>query len=157
LLHLLNVSLVLYAVWLLWSGHYNALLMTLGLLSCGFVVWISHRMRVLDAEGQPNHLLPRAVLYVPWLIKEIVLANLDVAKRVLSPSMPISPTLTRVKVTQKTDLGRVIYANSITLTPGTISLLLEGDTITVHALSAGGAEDLAGGEMDRRVTALEAH
>jgi len=155
LLHLLNVSLVLYAVWLLWSGHYNALLMTLGLISCGFVVWISRRMEILDAEGQPNHLLLRALAYGPWLVKEIALANIDVAKRVLSPSLPIEPTLVRVRATQKTDLGRVLFANSITLTPGTISLLLEDGTVTVHALSAGGAEELAAGEMDRRVTALE--
>jgi len=78
-----------------------------------------------------------------------------VTRRVLHPKLPISPTLERISVSQRTDLGRVIYANSITLTPGTISIELDEDTVLVHAISAAGMADLKGAEMSRRVCALE--
>ncbi len=80
----------------------------------------------------------------------------DVTKRILDPRLPISPCLIRVKTSQTSDVGRVIYANSITLTPGTISIALEDDEILVHALTREGAEGLAGGDMDRRAAAFEA-
>ncbi|MDP6037346.1 MAG: Na+/H+ antiporter subunit E, partial [Candidatus Latescibacteria bacterium] len=75
--------------------------------------------------------------------------------RVLSPGLPISPRVVRVVATQKTDLCRVIYANSITLTPGTVSLVLDGEEIVVHALTKEAADDVESGDMDRRVTGLE--
>ena len=80
---------------------------------------------------------------------------MDVAKRILSPRLPISPRVIRVKAGQQSDLARVIYANSITLTPGTVSLSLEGDEIEVHALTREAAEELESGKMDRRVTRTE--
>ena len=82
-------------------------------------------------------------------------ANLDVMRRIVSPELPISPTIVRLPCTQHTDLGRVMYANSITLTPGTVSIDLDDEYVTVHALTREGAEALATGEMDTRVTALE--
>ncbi|CAN0550260.1 unnamed protein product, partial [Laminaria digitata] len=101
------------------------------------------------------HITVKVLLYWPWLVWEIVKANIDVTKRVLGMA-PISPTVVRIKATQKTDLGIVIFANSITLTPGTISLDVDEDGyILVHALSRDGTEGLEGGEMDRRVTDLE--
>ena len=154
ILHALSIGAVLFAVWLLLSGHYTPLITTLGLLSCASVAWITLRMDVADQEGHPIHLTWRAVWYWMWLGVEIVKANIDVIKRVLSPSMPISPTMLRVKTTQKSDLGKVIYTNSITLTPGTISIDVANDQILVHALSQDGAEDLIEGEMDRRVTKM---
>jgi multicomponent Na+:H+ antiporter subunit E len=84
-----------------------------------------------------------------------VKANIDVARRVLSPSLPISPKLFTTPASQKTDLGQAIYANSITLTPGTVSVDLDPGEITVHAISREGADDVSGGEMDRRVTEVE--
>ena len=97
----------------------------------------------------------RAILYVPWLLLAIFRSNIDVASRILNPRLPVSPTLIRTRATQKTALGKVIYANSITLTPGTVSVDVEDDVVLVHALSRESAEELADGEMDRRVTALE--
>ena len=97
----------------------------------------------------------KAMSYWPWLLKEIWLAAIDVTKRVLSPRMPISPTVIDLDATQQTELGRVIYANSITLTPGTFTIRIYRNRILVHALSREGAESLAAGEMDRRVTAME--
>jgi len=137
------------------SGHFNnPLLISLGVLSCATVVWITIRMDVADQEGHPIHLTWRALWYWTWLGFEIIKANIDVIKRVLSPSLPISPTMLRVKASQKSDLGQVIYANSITLTPGTISIDVANNEILVHALSKDGAEDLITGEMDRRVTKM---
>ena len=147
---------VLMAVWLLNSGHYTALLIGFGVASSLFVVFLSWRMGIVDREGLPVHLLPRALVYSPWLFKEIFKANVDVAKRVLTPFEPdISPRLFDTGVTQKSDLGRVIYANSITLTPGTVSIGVRGAYITVHAIAEDVADGLQEGEMDRRVTWLE--
>ncbi len=155
LIHALSIGIVLFAVWLMLSGYFNnPLLISLGVLSCATVVWITIRMDVADQEGHPIHLTWRALWYWTWLGFEIIKANIDVIKRVLSPSLPISPTMLRVKASQKSDLGQVIYANSITLTPGTISIDVANNEILVHALSKDGAEDLITGEMDRRVTKM---
>jgi len=144
------------AVWLLNSGHYTPLLIGFGVASSLFVVFLSWRMGIVDREGLPVHLVPRALLYSPWLFKEIFKANVDVAQRVLTPFEPdISPRLFDTGVTQKSDLGRVIYANSITLTPGTVSIGVRGSYIVVHAIAEDVADGLQEGEMDRRVTWLE--
>ncbi len=112
-------------------------------------------MEVVDRETYPIHLsviLPR---YWLWLFKEIALANIDVTKRILAPNLPINPQLFRVKATQHNELGKVIFANSITLTPGTVTVDIDGDEFLVHALSDATKDDLETGEMDRRVTGLE--
>ena len=152
------MGVVLFGIWLLWSGHYtveHALVFAMGMSSCAFVVYLSHRLDIVDEEGHPIHLAGRLVLYIPWLLWAIVKANVDVAKRVLSPKLPIDPCVVRVEATQKSDLCRVIFANSITLTPGTVSLDLDGEDIVVHALTREAAEDVQSGDMNRRVTALE--
>jgi len=153
--HAIVLFLVLFGVWLLWSGHYDGLLVGLGAASCVLVVLMVGRMRILDAETVPLTLPLRAPAYLLWLVWQIVRANLDVARRILSPSLPIAPRLVQVRAGQRTELGRTIFANSITLTPGTVSVELDGDVITVHALTAEAAEDLAGGEMDARVCRFE--
>lgn len=146
----------LFVFWLLLSGHYTPFLLFAGAGCCIAVVLFSDRlMSVLDREGHPIHLGRNALVYWPWLLWEIVKAAWDVTKRILHPALPISPVLVHVKATQQTDVGRVIYANSITLTPGTISMELEEDTILVHALTREGADGLATGDMDARVTRFE--
>lgn len=146
----------LFAFWLLLSGHYTPFLLTAGLLSALLVAWFSRRMDLLDREGHPVHLVPRAlVVYWPWLGVQILRSAWSVAKIILDPRLPISPTLVRVRASQVTDVGRVTFANSITLTPGTVALEIESGTVLVHALTREGAADLAGGEMDRRVSAFE--
>ncbi len=147
-----------FAIWLLWSGHYtleHTLVLTMGILSCAFVVYLADRLDIIDEEGVPIHLARHMVLYIPWLAWAIIKANIDVAKRILSPRLPIAPRIVRVTGTQKTDLCRVIFANSITLTPGTVSLDLDGEEIVVHALTKEAADDVQSGDMDRRVTAQE--
>ena len=145
----------LFGVWLLLSGHYTQTLMTYGALSCLGVVLLVGYLGILDEEALPAHLGIRPFLYGPWLLKEIVLSNLSVAKVILSPDLPIRPRILRVDASQKTDVGRVTYANSITLTPGTVTLDVRDGKLLVHALTTDSAEGLLSGEMDRRVARLE--
>lgn len=154
--HAISLGLILFALWLLLSGFFKPLLLGLGLVSCAFVVRIALRMDVVDREWYPIHLLfTRVFFYWPWLLKEIAKANIDVTRRILDPRLPISPTLVRVKASQRSDIGRVTYANSITLTPGTVAIDLQRDEIVVHALTREAAAALEGDEMDRRVRVLE--
>jgi len=153
--HAISLGLTLFVTWLLLSGYFVPLLITFGILSVILVVFIAHRMDVVDRESHPVHLTFVLPGYWLWLLKEIVLSSIDVTRRVLAPKLRISPTLVRVKATQQSDLGKVIYANSITLTPGTVTLDMDGDVLLVHALSREGAASLEEGEMDRRVTRLE--
>ena len=155
-MRLVSTFLVLFAFWLLLSGFFTAFLMVAGAVSALAVVLFGRRMDIADHEGHPVHLAPRALLiYWPWLIREIVKSAWQVSTVILQPRLPISPTLVRIPITQKTDVGRTVLANSITLTPGTISVEVGRDEILVHALSRSGANDLATGEMDRRVTEFE--
>ncbi len=155
-MRLVSTSLVLFVFWLLLSGYFTPFLVSVGLASAVAVVAFARRMEVVDREGHPVHLGPRAMLtYWPWLIKEIVKSAWDVSRIIVHPRLPISPALITVKSTQKTDLGRMVFANSITLTPGTISVRVGRGEILVHALTADTAEALCAGEMDRRVTRLE--
>ncbi|MDP6788090.1 MAG: Na+/H+ antiporter subunit E [Rhodospirillales bacterium] len=155
MLRTFSLGLVLIILWLFLSGHMTPLLLGLGLTSVLVVVLIARRMDLIDSEGHPIHLFWKAIPYWGWLLVEIFKANFDVARAIVWPRMPIRPTVLRVKAGQKSDLGRVIYANSITLTPGTVTLAVAGEMLEVHALTPGAAEGLLSGEMDSKVTALE--
>jgi multicomponent Na+:H+ antiporter subunit E len=155
-LRLVSTAFVLFVFWLLLSGYFSAFLIGMGLLCALAVALFARRMDVVDHEGHPVHLAPRALLgYWPWLLKEIVKSGWEVSGLILHPRLPISPTLVRVQATQKTDLGRTVFANSITLTPGTLSVDVARGEILVHALTREGAASLAEGAMDRRVTEFE--
>ena len=153
--HAVNLSLFLFAVWLLLSGHYTALLLLVGVLCTLFVVLLATRVELVDHEVVLVLLKPRSLLYWLWLGREIIKSNIDVTRRILDPRLGISPRVIRVKATQHTELGRVTYANSITLVPGTVAMSVDEDEITVHALTRDVAEDLQRGEMDRRITDME--
>jgi len=153
--HTVILSLFLSAFWVLISGHNTTLMLSLGVVSIALVLYIAHRMDVVDQESQPLHITLKLPGYYAWLIKEIILANLLVVKHIWLGNRTISPTLKIIKASQKTDIGKVIYANSITLTPGTVTVNLQGDQFMVHALLRESIEDLEAGEMDRRVTRLE--
>lgn len=149
------VAFVLFALWLLFSGLYTPLLLSLGALSSVFVAWIAQRMGLLTPEADSTLLHPlRCLGYIPWFAWQVAKSNVDVVLRILVPSKGISPRVLRVPSSQPSDLLRSVYANSITLTPGTISINVTDDVITVHALSREGAEELERGEMDARVSAL---
>ena len=151
----LSSMLVLFVFWLLLSGYFTLFLVTIGALTAVGVVALGHRMDVIDREGHPIHLTWRVLGYWPWLMKEIAKSAWGVSRIILDPRLPIRPTLVRVKTSQKTAVGVVTYANSITLTPGTISMDVKRGEILVHALTRDGAAGLLDGEMDRRVTHFE--
>lgn len=151
----LSAALVLFGFWVLLSGFFTPFLLISGAVSAIAVVALGARMGAIDREGHPTHLLGRAVTFWPWLLWEIAKSAWDVTRVIADPRLPISPTLIRVKTSQRTAVGQVTYANSITLTPGTIAVELARDEILVHALTRAGAEGLAAGDMDRRVTRFE--
>ncbi len=155
MVHAISLFAALFGVWLLLSGFFDPFFLTLAATCCVIVVSIALRMDVIDHEGQPVHVSWRFVSYLPWLAWRIVLANVDVARRVLDPKLPIDPVLKWVPASQRTDLGTVIYANSITLTPGTVSTSVESGRIQVHALTQDGMDEIERGEMDARVRAVE--
>lgn len=153
--HVLALSTLLSAFWLINSGHYVPLILFFMVVSVIFVAILCHQMDVVDGESQPLDLTFTIPAYWLWLIKEVIMANIAVARCVWQGPQSISPSVVKIKANQKTDLGIVIYANSITLTPGTVSIDLEDDTITVHALTRESLADLLTGEMDRRVCKVE--
>ncbi len=141
--------------WLLWSGHLEPTLLFYGLLSCAIVLAAAVRVGIADRESLPFRMEICSVRYVAWLLVEIVKSNIAVAKIILDPRLPTRPRIIRTRSSQRSDVGRVVFANSITLTPGTITLAVREDEIIVHALNGAFADDLQSGEMDRRVCDLE--
>ena len=155
MLRAFGLGLTLFAVWLALSGHYTPLLLTLGVGSCVLVVYLSHRIEAIDEEGVPLQVSLRILAYLPWLLKEIFVANITVAKVILRPQLKISPRIVFFHGTQKTDLGRAIYANSITLTPGTITTGVNANEFEIHALRAADLETGEEQAMDLRCSRVE--
>jgi multicomponent Na+:H+ antiporter subunit E len=150
-----SAALTLFAFWVVLSGYFTPFLLAAGAVSAVAVVAFARRLEVVDPEGHPVHFAGMAVRYWPWLVVEIVKSAWDVTKIILHPKLPISPVLIRVPATQKTAVGRVVFANSITLTPGTVTVEAGRTEFLVHALTREGAESLAAGDMDRRVSRNE--
>jgi len=142
-------------LWLVLSGHYTPLLLSLGAVCVCLSVWFARRMGLIDREGVFIHLFPGLIGYWAWMVKEIFVSNVQVARIVLSPSLPISPALVHYRASQSTDLGRVLFANSITLTPGTITTEVMGDDLRIHALEWVFVDGVEEGIMDARVVQLE--
>jgi len=152
----IGAAITLMALWLLMSGLYKTLIIGFGVLSVLLVVWLARRMDSIDDDGIEFALNPfRFIAYFGWLLIEIAKANWTVTKTILSPSMPIMQNLFRIPYSQRTDLAQVIFANSITLTPGTITVETEPGDFLVHAVSYTDGDPDALAEMDRRVTAAE--
>ena len=150
-----SLFIFLYLFWLLLSGFFTAFLMSAGVGCALMVTWFARRMNVVDDEGHPVQLGPRALVYWVWLFKEVVLSGWVVSKIIMHPKLPISPTLVRFKPTQRTDVGLVLHANSITLTPGTIAIEANANEFFVHGLTRDSAHAVIDSEMDRRVSACE--
>ena len=155
MLRALGLFLVLGLFWWLWSGHTSLLLLSFGLGSCLLVVWIALRMDVVDHEATPLQLTHRVPIYWLWLIGQILKANVDTSLRILRPKSRVQPVVADLPAEQALDLGRVIYANSITLTPGTLSMRLDEDSVEVHALHQDTIDDLKTGVMAEHVKRLE--
>lgn len=154
---LASLLILLAAFWLLLSGLYYLWLLIVGLLVVILVAWTAWRMGLVDEEGLPLKLSAGALTYWPWLCLEIVKSALVVTRIILDPKLPISPTIVRIKGSQKTAAGFTTYANSLTLTPGTISIEATGSSreILVHALTGDLARELEEGSLDRRVARFE--
>lgn len=152
-----SLAVALFLFWLLLSGHYTPFLIVVGAAVAILVALASRRVGYADDEGHPIELVPAGFVFWPWLVREIVKSALSVARIIANPALPISPTLIRVKPSERTVVGTVTYANSITLTPGTLTVEVDRaeDELVVHALTREGAEELLAGEMDRRVRAFE--
>ena len=155
MLERLSIAVSLFVFWLLLSGYFTAFLVAAGAGSALAVAWLAARMEIADREGHPVHFSAAVITYWPWLVKEIALSAWTVTKIILHPRLRISPTLERFKPSQASIVGLVTHANSITLTPGTITIEAGHREFLVHALTREGAASLAGSEMDRRVAALE--
>ena len=152
----IGLFLSLAILWLLLSGLFDKpLILGFGLASCVFTVWLARRMDVVDKEAVPFELGWRIFGYWFWLAREIAKANWAVARTVLSDLTDVQPQIIKVKASEQTDMGRVILANSITLTPGTVTVDLVDDELTVHALTRQMADPTTINEMDRRIRALE--
>lgn len=154
-MRVISLTMCLFAFWLALSGHYTPFLVVAGAACATLCAAAALRLRIVDLEGHPIELFVRFLTYLPWLFGEILKAALGVTKIILSPSLPISPTMTVVIASQRTTVGVATYANSITLTPGTIAVGQRANELTVHALVKKGALDLEAGGMDRRVQRLE--
>ena len=131
----MSLGLALIATWAVLSGRLdNVLLVTLGSISILLVLILVERMRILGEEGAPYHRLLALIRYLFWLGGEITKANIIVAREVLRADLDITPRMFRVKPAQTTDQGRALFANSITLTPGTVTVALDDGEFLVHAL-----------------------
>jgi multicomponent Na+:H+ antiporter subunit E len=146
---------VLAALWLLLSGKFSPLFLFLGAASCVLVVWLARRFETVDRESIPLHLGWGIVPYWLWLLKEIVVSALQVSKIILSPTLRISPTMVQVQSRSGTEVGHVLFGNSITLTPGTLTTDIDDSGLmTVHALTAEGAQGVLTSDMNQRVSKL---
>lgn len=156
-MRLITLTLTMFVFWLFLSGHSSAWLVISGAVCAFAVALFGYRMGYLDDEGHPIRQLPRGLVYWPWLVKEIILSALSVTRLILHPKLPISPVLVRVKASQNTPVGLSTYANSITLTPGTISARISArdHEILVHGITRASAMGLADGKMDGNVSWFE--
>jgi multicomponent Na+:H+ antiporter subunit E len=155
-LRLASLAVLLFVFWLALSGHYTAMLVSIGALVTAFCVFVATRVGSDDPESHPTQLFVPAMTYWPWLALEIAKSAWAVTKIILDPKLPVSPTMTNIRALQKTSVGIATFGNSITLTPGTITTNVRGNELTVHALVKAGADDLEEGAMNRRVQRFEA-
>jgi len=151
----LFLSLSLFGFWLVLSGHNEPLILSFGVISSLLVTYLAWRMDREDRYTFPIRLTWRVFGYVIWLVGEIFRANVKVTRIILNPKLPISPIMVPFGAKMKSDLCRVIYANSITLTPGTITTGTEGSILRIHALTWHDVDGREEDEMDHRICALD--
>ena len=152
---------LLFAFWLLLSGHYQARYIVIGALAAGLVTLLSNDLFYLalrygeSAEPKIQLVLLqlwRFLLYLPWLLSRIIMANIQVAYLVLHPKMPIDPGLLVFRTLMKKAIAQVTLANSITLTPGTITTSLENGRYIIHTLKRPLAGELEDATMQNKIT-----
>lgn len=145
---------LLIIAWVLWSGFLKPLLLGLGAVSCLLTVWIVRRMGYFDSEMFAFHYDWRLLGFWAWLGLEVVKSSLEVARVVLRRDIVIDPTVVDIDGKGLDQVDLALLGNSITLTPGTLTLDIYDGQLRVHALTQAGATALQSGEMKRRVAAL---
>jgi len=148
--------LLLMAAWLLWSGVYTPLLIGLGAVSCVLSLFLAYRIGFFD-DLFSLHVIPRLPRYWGWLLLEIVKSSLDVTRIILHRQLPISPTVVEFDAAPKGPVGQAILGNSITLSPGTVTLDVHDGRLRVHCLTREMAATLLSGEFNRRAAELTKH
>lgn len=150
---------VLLAFWALLSGqldpHHNMYLMGSGVVCCGATVFFCARLNIIDAEMLPLRMLVGMVWYIPWLFWQVLLSNIHVAKVIWSSDMHIKPRMVKLPLKTKTAFGAMVYANSITLTPGTVTVDLGDGEVLVHALTDVTATDVEADLIQQKILKLE--
>ncbi|MDO8861164.1 Na+/H+ antiporter subunit E [Haliea sp. E1-2-M8] len=157
-MHVLRLGLAvmaLFLVWLLWGGLYKTPVLQLGIASCCLVVWLTHRMARPDQETHSWTLYYRIPFYWLWLVGQMVISNVQVLRMVLGPLSALSPTIVEVEAKATSKFALTLLGNSITLTPGTLTIDIDGNRLTAHCLTAPTARDLSAGAMIRRVAAVD--
>ena len=142
-------------LWMLLSGYLKSNLLILGALSCILVTILATMMKVYLSNDERFKFAIRMPFYLPWLFKEILLANLSVARKVLLAGSTIQPQCVKTKPSQKTNTGIALLANSITLTPGTISIDYDDENLLVHALTDESTQGVIDRDMDKRILKIE--
>ncbi len=141
-------------IWLLLSGHYSTLILSLGVLSVLVVTWFVWRMDRVDGELGELPMRPRLLKYLLWLMWQVVLSNIDLVRRIWDPTLPIRPTWQRLDIKVTSPLAKMLYANSITLTPGTLTTDVREDHFMVHSLTTEGIDELRKGGMEKQIQRL---
>ena len=148
----IGTTIILFAFWMLLSGKFDAFHLSLGVICCALVSYMFHDLLFANVRfGDMRIVATRFIADIPWLIQQILLANLHVASLVVRRRMPIDPRVVKFKTKLETDVSHVTLAQSITLTPGTITMDIKDGVYYVHALSQKVAEELNAGEMEDRV------
>ena len=147
---------VLAVLWQLLSGYFDKpLLYIFGVSSVLFSAYLARRAGVLDEEGVPSSLFPGIIGYWFWLVFEIGKANLIVAREALALEPKLSPKMFLAPNPPRSNMGKVIFGNSITMTPGTVTVDLREDTVLIHGLTEELCDVKAIEEMGQRVAKIE--
>ncbi|MDP6433453.1 MAG: Na+/H+ antiporter subunit E [Candidatus Scalindua sp.] len=152
----LITAIAMFIFWILLSGEFTFILITSGVVASLIVAYLSHDIFVgkADLKTETGRVF-KFIVYIPWLLWEIILANVEIAYLVLNPKPLIDPQLVHFKNDLKTDLGIVTLAHSITLTPGTVTVEANREEFIIHAIWQKSAEGIIGGEMQRKVKKIE--
>lgn len=152
----LITTIAMFSFWILLSGEFTFILITSGIVASLIAAYLSHDIFIgkADIKSETGRVF-RFFRYLPWLLWQIILCNLEIAYLVLNPKPLVDPQIVRFKTDLKTDLGIVTLANSITLTPGTVTVEANREEFVIHAIWQKSAEGIISGDMQRRVKEIE--
>lgn len=153
-MHIIKWAVLLSIFWLLLSGFIQPLLLSFGAISVALVLLVLHRMDRVDNEQTSPATNFKLLRYSLWLVKEIALSSIHVTKLIWGRTENVSPALAKIPTNDVSAHQQVLYANSITLTPGTLSVDLDEKEITVHALQASSIDELKEGGMESKILSI---